>query len=306
MISERKAKANRRNAQLSTGPRDTTNSRMNALKHGILSNQAFIAVGEGKEDPVLFKEMQTALMDDLAPIGALEYLLVDQVMTYTWRQLRVIRFENATIREQSGTVTEDREDGAGRPIAIPGTLIVHQDGILRKVPEPSTKQAEKDLQALGHEDPLKVLSQVWMRVFSVAEQEYSVDIRDLLNLDGLWSDQKSYPGDKVRKVISAACKLGAISELEFWNAVRDSAQLEYDQESKKLEHQHRALERKRLLACLPGEDDLRKIGRYESHLIRQFYRALHELQRIQSARLGHRPPAPLAIDVIVESGPQEG
>ena len=39
--------------------------------------------------------------------------------------------------------------------------------------------------------------------------------------------------------------------------------------------------------------------RYETMLERGIYKALHELQRIQAARNGERPPAPIAVDVDV-------
>jgi len=44
-----------------------------------------------------------------------------------------------------------------------------------------------------------------------------------------------------------------------------------------------------------------KLIRYESSIERGIYKALHELQRIQSARMGEKPPAPIAIDVDVSS-----
>lgn len=42
-----------------------------------------------------------------------------------------------------------------------------------------------------------------------------------------------------------------------------------------------------------------KVFRYEIMLERSIYKALHELQRIQSARMGEKPPAPVAIDIDV-------
>ena len=39
--------------------------------------------------------------------------------------------------------------------------------------------------------------------------------------------------------------------------------------------------------------------RYETMLERGIYKALHELQRLQAARAGEKPPAPIAIDVDV-------
>ena len=46
-------------------------------------------------------------------------------------------------------------------------------------------------------------------------------------------------------------------------------------------------------------DSYGKFTRYETSLERGIYKALHELQRIQAARAGEKPPAPIAIDVDI-------
>lgn len=46
-------------------------------------------------------------------------------------------------------------------------------------------------------------------------------------------------------------------------------------------------------------DTYGKLIRYETSIERGIYRALHELQRIQAARMGEKPPAPVAVDVDV-------
>ncbi len=48
-----------------------------------------------------------------------------------------------------------------------------------------------------------------------------------------------------------------------------------------------------------NHDTYGKLIRYETSIERGIYKALHELQRIQSARMGEKPPAPIAIDVDV-------
>lgn len=45
-----------------------------------------------------------------------------------------------------------------------------------------------------------------------------------------------------------------------------------------------------------NEYSMQTLIRYESNLERMFYRALHELQRLQLMRLGHSVMAPMAID----------
>jgi hypothetical protein len=46
-------------------------------------------------------------------------------------------------------------------------------------------------------------------------------------------------------------------------------------------------------------DNFGKFTRYETSIERGIYKALHELQRIQSVRLGEKVPAPIAIDVDI-------
>lgn len=49
-----------------------------------------------------------------------------------------------------------------------------------------------------------------------------------------------------------------------------------------------------------NNDTYGKLIRYESSIERGIYRALHELQRLQAARMGEKPPLPVAVDVDVE------
>lgn len=44
-------------------------------------------------------------------------------------------------------------------------------------------------------------------------------------------------------------------------------------------------------------DGLEKVQRYEAHLLRIYYRALHELERLQRMRLGDVVPAPVVVDI---------
>ena len=46
-------------------------------------------------------------------------------------------------------------------------------------------------------------------------------------------------------------------------------------------------------------DTYSKLIRYEANIEHGIYKALHELQRIQSARMGEKPPVPIAIDIVV-------
>jgi hypothetical protein len=50
-------------------------------------------------------------------------------------------------------------------------------------------------------------------------------------------------------------------------------------------------------------DVLSRLGRYESRIHRNFYRALHELQRLQALRAGASPPPPGPTNSASSSGP---
>jgi hypothetical protein len=100
-ISQKKVEANRRNAKQSTGPKTEegkSRSRFNALKHGILASALLITKGEGAEDPAEFDELLDGLRRDLAPVGALEEMLVEKLAVCWWRQKRALRCEAGLVR----------------------------------------------------------------------------------------------------------------------------------------------------------------------------------------------------------------
>lgn len=92
--------ANRRNAQLSTGPRTAEGkswSRRNAVKHRILASVLLI---DGPDDQAEFDEMFSALSRDLAPVGKLEQLLVEKISVCFWRERLALRSERGLARQQ--------------------------------------------------------------------------------------------------------------------------------------------------------------------------------------------------------------
>jgi hypothetical protein len=97
MTSPARAAANAANAQLSTGPRTEagkSNSSRNALKHGLASEQNFIAPGEEEE----FAELFESLIETLAPTNGVEMLQVETALHAAW-SLRRFRTVEATLME---------------------------------------------------------------------------------------------------------------------------------------------------------------------------------------------------------------
>jgi hypothetical protein len=99
VTSSRKRAANRRNAELSTGPKTASGKAVaskNALRHGLLSRQVVLP----DEDPAEFEDFRRRLMDDLKPTGELETVFAERIMLGAWRLRRVVRLEAAVIRSQ--------------------------------------------------------------------------------------------------------------------------------------------------------------------------------------------------------------
>jgi hypothetical protein len=91
------AAPNRRNAEKSTGPRTEqgkANSRLNALKHGVLASQGVITMIEGREPRGEFEAMVDGLAEDFHPVGTYEQLLVQEIAACFWRKRRLLRFES--------------------------------------------------------------------------------------------------------------------------------------------------------------------------------------------------------------------
>src|SRR5262249_42499625 len=96
MTTLAKIEANRRNGQLSTGPRTVEGKAIvarNATKHGIF---AAVPVVSG-ECPATWEAHRAGVVDSLAPVGALEVNLAERAALLLWRLQRLARYEVETV-----------------------------------------------------------------------------------------------------------------------------------------------------------------------------------------------------------------
>ncbi|MGA9543648.1 MAG: hypothetical protein WBQ85_08765 [Candidatus Sulfotelmatobacter sp.] len=93
--SHKKAAANRINGQKSDGPTNTTSTRFNATKHGLL------AVGITELDNAEgYRNIQNGLMREKNPVGAIETFLVESAAIEMVRWLRARRLEAECITSE--------------------------------------------------------------------------------------------------------------------------------------------------------------------------------------------------------------
>jgi hypothetical protein len=119
-ISTAKPEANRQNARKGKGPKDTSATRFNAAKHGL------IAQGITELDDA---EAYTALLERLneahQPVGDIEFFLVERIALAIVRLRRIARMEAEYIRGElhpqvRGKSTSEQYREENRPLIDPG------------------------------------------------------------------------------------------------------------------------------------------------------------------------------------------
>ena len=96
MATKAQTQANRKNAQKSTGPKTIEGKKAvakNALKHGLFTNEAVIA-GESLE---YYNTLRQDTLEELSPVGNMETILAERIVSLTWRLKRVERFQSLVI-----------------------------------------------------------------------------------------------------------------------------------------------------------------------------------------------------------------
>ena len=96
MATEAQITANRSNAKESTGPKTTEGKAtvsQNAIKHGLTAQRTVIP-GENLAD---FELYRYEMIEELDPLGPMESMLADRIVSLSWRLRRTMRFQNETI-----------------------------------------------------------------------------------------------------------------------------------------------------------------------------------------------------------------
>lgn len=277
--------------------------RLNALKHGLLSGMTVLPSVERQEEwDDHFGQMEA----DLQPIGYLENVLAQRVALLAWRLRRAARYERdaAAIRLENAPIDQANRDNYGRarnptPLAekVKATLETTQRRF-EIVESLSGMPADHDI---SPSDAAKI-------VLAAAEAA-GLDTDDP---DGFPCGSDGFPSndslDRVRwsagKLVKAIESIASHAEADRGEMLdylgrHFTARLESDKAE--LAGIQRELDQHLRQRVIPDDRDLEKITRYEAHLERCLYKALHELQRLQAARKSGNVPAPMAMDVTIDT-----
>ena len=101
-----KLAANRSNATHSTGPKDTTKTRLNGVTHG-LTGKTTVIPGESQD---AYDEFSVNLLAELSPKSEVERTLADRIVAAAWRLKRFVRMETAFFTKHIEAHLEENPD----------------------------------------------------------------------------------------------------------------------------------------------------------------------------------------------------
>lgn len=281
-ITDKQRRANLRNGKHSTGPKTQAGKekvRWNAIKHGLLSNSVIEGFGESKEEQ---ESLLTRLIDDFAPVGELEMMLVDKIATCYLRLRRAMRGEVGTISRDLRNLTLAEEEALVEPLfAQPNKLDVHPTipleveykKELRGVRTILALLQKAESEIVGKGLVIEATQNYLYHMFGIAETSIATRIGDLCKLVKSMSTAET--GDPQNSKEIGACRVKMIEHIK--------KELEgYQELVPDMEYQcRREYELKREIVNVPVSNDSVKAQRYETMIDKEFYQAIDRLEKIQ-------------------------
>jgi hypothetical protein len=290
-ISLKRLEANRRNAQKSTGPLTPAGravSSMNALKHGILSKQVLVKGSNIQESSRELSALHERFWQNLNPVGPMEEMLVNQIVTTHWRWQRALTAE-------SGEIALSVDAAPPRQRVPPADLKAHWQNSIDPIStmeesiwglhtlEYHLSQVRKEVERKGEltqtmiQDLIEAFDDRPNRLTALMEQIRS---RQNENPDGLAAETLL----QRKKQRTLGCVDEQIRSFKFKRAALEQREATGEKS-------------RRAAAVLPSGPVVDKLVRYETMLERQLYHALSQLERLQLRRQGEIVPPPLAVEV---------
>jgi|SRR5579862_8025972 len=282
-MSLEQVEANRANARRSTGPRTAVgkaNSKMNAVKYGILAREVVLRGEAGSEREQEFQSLYRQFWVHLAPVGPMETMLVERMVTTYWRLHRVLIGERGEIAHSVGDSGRRMSGLELDEVGSSRRDITHAMEVLGRVRQRVREEGELTE---------AILEEV-MRAFNDVSNPVAT------RLKGIWEDALRNPENlSVEESVAGGFKSPQQERLLTY-IDRELTCFEWKLTELREREEHEA-ESRRDAAFLPSPTVLDKILRYEASLERQLYRAMNQLERLQRSRKGEVVPPPLTMEV---------
>jgi hypothetical protein len=265
---------------------------------------------EKEED---WQEHKDGILENLAPVGHLEINLAERVALLSWRLHRVTRYETGAIAISQETIEDDIHErdrflSALRHKGLESTHPVdirfeakhykRAHGALRRFPSLAPDMTLKGA------DASSVVWGVLMEAKKAIGEDIDVEALDLPGVpeDAAIEELPAMKVSDVRGCVEAIAGHVSLDPDDLLEVATYEAGYEARSAAHKKEEAEREISRKVRERILPDETTLQKISRYEAHLGRQLYQALHELENLQKHRTTGEgvPLARLDVQVLSE------
>ncbi len=260
-MSDRRQLANRTNASKSTGPvteNGKSASSANATQHGILSGRLVLE----NENPADFQHLQLDLQASLAPVGAMELMLVERIAITIWRQRRLVASETASLN-----------------------LHLNQRGIVQGINSELDRTYSSESISEDDLKPYDIEQERWCRtVIEEIEELGDISLEAIRNGGSLLLIQLKTEADENQVELDAYIEDYAGGLMQFITELRLWCQKEITAAEQRpaLIALAKQVEARRMLLPRPA---LELLTRYQTTLDNQLYKALKALRDAQEWRL---------------------
>lgn len=265
MTSEKQKEANKKNSRLAKGkPRDTSKSKFNACKHGILTSTVPIKSRYFKEDEKEFNLLTKDLRTDLQPKGVVESFLVEKIAKHMWTERRICIYEKG-ITETKLQKTADNEK--------------------------SFNDFEKATKLQRNMKSDKRITEFELLCGFTSEMLENCELSE-------FEDYINYYDEKITEEELVKKKKLSIkpTQDEVENHIEKRIDL-YKEVKKYLKKELNERIEKEKYGSIVGSDTLEKLSRYQTTNQKQLFQCLSELERIQRRRQKEYVPPPINVNV---------
>ena len=253
----------------------------NAVKHGLRAQHVVID-GESQDE---FNEFRDESIRHFAPVGFLEQLLTDRITAAFWRLRRVARIEVELfnyLQQPKPTLPanpcNNNTQNYEPPVHLKVIKTYPMDSSSKHLGQYSADEIEASLNEL--KDTLKQISHM-----NISTKHAPALRQYLIDLSGVDSFIDSLSPEDQGRVSEAIDELTQIENALKTQAI-DDMRMKFSFGRVMLED-------------LKSLNTLSTFHRYETSIQRTLFKSLHELQRLQAARLGRPVSIPAALDLNI-------
>ena len=275
-LSLQKISANRKNAQLSTGPKTEvgkTKSALNAVKHGIFTKKYLKNISD--EESRDYETLRLGVFESLKPKDQMQAILCDKIAIDVWRLRKVLAFEQGAMQLETLNL-----DASGSPVNFSDRKAIIYNMENNKSESEDLNQLKKWLTTKGvsnfsdlSDKACWFLEEIVQNLQQRFPENYRhMDIELLENCKHLsefctWNelDLNRLKADLLESIED---KLRSVSNMPNY----------YENDIREFDHKRSIYES---VAQLPSAENTNKVIRYETHLQRSIERNLRLLRSLQ-------------------------